>query len=153
MVSAAMAISGQLPSGNEGKNNRPVNVHPSSCSHLRISPEKLNIVKIVDSATSKGKLLQFPLYRQNTYFPERCHLVLSEPDRARFGLNLYHQPAIIGWGVWPQDGAASCQFPYICSKVIASAPISHLPYQGVSPDCTLGKNSLSLEQLSFWNVS
>ena len=71
---------------------------------------------------------------QNIYCPERWHLVLSKPDRARFGLDLYHQPAIIGWGVWP---VLPANFHTFAPKVMAaSAPISHLTFQWVSPDYT-----------------
>ena len=51
----------------------------------------------------KGKLIIAPTDRACIAQRVRCHLVLSEVDRARFGLDLYHQPAIIGWGVCPAE--------------------------------------------------
>ena len=94
----------------------------------------------------KGKLIIAPTDRACIAQRVRCHLVLSEVDRARFGLDLYHQPAIIGWGVCPAELPISIH----CSSNQSNGfgPIFHPP----SPNCTLAKNAFSLDpdQFSRW---
>ena len=131
MLSAAMAISG-LSVSITRSDIQLVQIQAWQAPEILLSIGKANYCS----------------HRQNMYCSQwvRCHLVLSEVDRARFGLDLYHQPAIIGWGVCPAELPISIH----CSSNQSNGfgPIFHPP----SPNCTLAKNAFSLDpdQFSRW---